>query len=216
MIPSRGSLRYQATKSRYVLLPRGARVAGEPGGGGGAPRAVPQTRLAPSAHALHRNAALLKRTLEGDLALALEEGVPLRRGWGERAHVAGRGHGARVVGPPGASGALQAVTRIIRDHVPEDLQRPERSRELLKAEKRLSSKEPFASPWASTRTWCANEATSRSACGREPAKLSHASLGFRISARFGGVMCGAAGPRSGHVRYVIWVPAGRWTTSGEA
>ena len=66
--------------------------------------------------------------------------------------------------------------------------------ELLKAEKRLSSKEPFASPWASTRTWCANEATSRSACGREPAKLSHASLGFRISARFGGVMCGAAGP----------------------
>jgi hypothetical protein len=110
----------------------------------------------------------------------------------------------------------RAVTRIIRDHVPEDLQQPERSRELLKAEKRLSSKEPFASPWASTRTWCANEATSRSACGREPAKLSHASLGFRISARFGGVMCGAAGPRSGHVRYVTWVPAGRWTTSGEA
>jgi hypothetical protein len=48
--------------------------------------------------------------------------------------VAGRGHGARVVGPPGAAGAL------LGDHVPEDLRRPERIGELLKAEKRLSSK----------------------------------------------------------------------------
>jgi len=39
----------------------------------------------PLAHVLHRNAALLKRALEGDLALALDEGVPRRREWGEGA-----------------------------------------------------------------------------------------------------------------------------------
>jgi hypothetical protein len=62
----------------------------------------------------------------------------------------------------------KAGTRFLGDHVPEDLPRPERIGELLKAEKRLSSKQPFASLGQHTRTWCANEARSRSACGREP------------------------------------------------
>jgi len=70
-------------KVRCGLLPRGARVAGGPGEEHGAPRAVPQTRRAPLAHVLQHNAALLKRALEGDLALALDEGVPRRRGWDE-------------------------------------------------------------------------------------------------------------------------------------
>jgi hypothetical protein len=39
----------------------------------------------------------------------------------------------------------KAGTRFLDDHVPEDLRRPERIGELLKAEKRLSSKGPFAS-----------------------------------------------------------------------
>ena len=39
----------------------------------------------------------------------------------------------------------KAGRRFLRDNVPEDLRRPEWIGELLKAEKRLSSKEPFAS-----------------------------------------------------------------------
>ena len=69
-------------------------------------------------------------------------------GGGAKGPVAGRGHGARVVGPPGAAGAL------LGDHVPEDLRRPERIGELLKAEKRLSSKEPFASLGQHTHLVC--------------------------------------------------------------
>jgi hypothetical protein len=38
----------------------------------------------------------------------------------------------------------KAGRRFLRDNVPEDLRRPEWIGELLKAEKRLSSKEPFA------------------------------------------------------------------------
>jgi hypothetical protein len=110
-----------------------------------APRTVPQTRIAPSAHALHRNAALLKRALEGDLALALKESVSLRRGWGERTTSLAEDMVREWLDHRGLRVRSKAVTRILCDHVPEDLQRPERSRELLKAEKRLSSKEPFAS-----------------------------------------------------------------------
>lgn len=48
----------------------------------------------------------------------------------------------------------KAGTRILRDHVPEDLRRPERIGKLLKAEKRLSSKEPFATLGQHTHLVC--------------------------------------------------------------
>ena len=110
--------------------------------------------MAPSAHALHCNAALLKGALEGDLALALDEGVPLRRGWGERATSLAEVTVREWLDHRGLRVRSRAVTRILRDHVPEDLQRPERSTELLKAEKSLSSKEPFASLGQHTHLVC--------------------------------------------------------------
>jgi hypothetical protein len=48
----------------------------------------------------------------------------------------------------------KAGRRFLRDNVPEDLRRPERIEELLKAEKRLSSKEPFASQGQHTHLVC--------------------------------------------------------------
>jgi hypothetical protein len=48
----------------------------------------------------------------------------------------------------------KAGTRFLGDHVPEDLPRPERIGELLKAEKRLSSKQPFASLGQHTHLVC--------------------------------------------------------------
>jgi hypothetical protein len=48
----------------------------------------------------------------------------------------------------------KAATRILGDHVPEDLRRPERIGELLKAEKPFSSKEPFASLGQHTHLVC--------------------------------------------------------------
>jgi S-adenosylmethionine-dependent methyltransferase len=48
----------------------------------------------------------------------------------------------------------KAGRRFLRDNVPEDLRRPERIGELLKAEKRLSSKEPFASLGQHTHLVC--------------------------------------------------------------
>lgn len=48
----------------------------------------------------------------------------------------------------------KAGRRFLRDNVPEDLRRPERIEELLKAEKRLSSKEPFASLGQHTHLVC--------------------------------------------------------------
>ena len=48
----------------------------------------------------------------------------------------------------------KAGTRFLGDKVPEDLRRPERIGELLKAEKRLSSKEPFASLGQHTHLVC--------------------------------------------------------------
>jgi hypothetical protein len=48
----------------------------------------------------------------------------------------------------------KAGRRFLGDNVPEDLRRPERIGELLKAEKRLSSKEPFASLGQHTHLVC--------------------------------------------------------------
>jgi hypothetical protein len=48
----------------------------------------------------------------------------------------------------------KAGTRVLAHHAPEDLRRPERIGELLKAEKRLSSKEPFASLGQHTHLVC--------------------------------------------------------------
>ena len=129
----------------WFAATRCARVAGGSGGDRGAPRAVPQTRRVPLAHVLHRNAALLKRALEGDFALALDEGVPRRRGWVERATSLAEDLVREWLDHWGLRVRSKAGTRILRDNVPEDLRRPERIGELLKAEKRLSSKEPFAS-----------------------------------------------------------------------
>jgi hypothetical protein len=93
----------------------------------------------------NRNAALLKRALEGDLALALEEGVPRRREWGEGATSLAEDLVREWLDHRGLRVRSKAGTRILGDNVPEDLRRPERIGELLKAEKRLSSKEPFTS-----------------------------------------------------------------------
>jgi hypothetical protein len=110
--------------------------------------------MAPSAHALLRNAALLRRALEGDLALALDEGVPFRRGWGERATSLAEDTVREWLDHRGLRVRSKAGTRILGDNVPEDLRRPERIGELLKAEKRLSSKEPFASLGQHTHLVC--------------------------------------------------------------
>ncbi len=48
----------------------------------------------------------------------------------------------------------KAGIRILHDHVPEDLRRPERIGELLEAEKRLRSQEPFASLGQHTHLVC--------------------------------------------------------------
>jgi S-adenosylmethionine-dependent methyltransferase len=93
----------------------------------------------------NRNAALLKRALEGDFALALDEGVPRRRGWVERATSLAEDLVREWLDHWGLRVRSKAGTRFLDDHVPEDLRRPERIGELLKAEKRLSSKGPFAS-----------------------------------------------------------------------
>jgi hypothetical protein len=129
---------------RCGLLPRGARVAGGPGGDRGAPRAVPQTRRVPLAHVQHRNAALLKRALEGDLALALEEGVARRREWGEGTTSLAEVTVREWLVHRGLRVRSKADRRFLGDNVPEDLRWPERIGDLLKAEKRLSSREPFA------------------------------------------------------------------------
>jgi hypothetical protein len=108
----------------------------------------------PLAHVLHRNAALLKRALEGDLAPALHEGVPRRREWGEGATSLAEVTVREWLDHRGLRVRSKAGTRILRDNVPEDLPRPERIGELLKAEKRSSSKEPFASLGQHTHVVC--------------------------------------------------------------
>jgi len=48
----------------------------------------------------------------------------------------------------------KAGVRILHDHVPEDLRRPERIGELLEAEKRLRGREPFCSLGQHTHLVC--------------------------------------------------------------
>jgi hypothetical protein len=108
-------------------------------------RGCSDQRRAPLAHVLQRNGALLKRALEGDLALALDEGVQRRRGWGEGATSLAEDLVREWLDYRGLGVRSKAGTRILGDNVPEDLRRIERMGDLLKAEKRLSSKEPFAS-----------------------------------------------------------------------
>lgn len=48
----------------------------------------------------------------------------------------------------------KAGIRVLHDHVPEELRRPERIEELLAAEKRLRGREPFASLGQHTHLVC--------------------------------------------------------------
>ncbi len=102
----------------------------------------------------NRNAALLKRAQEGDLALALGEDAPRRRGWGEGATPLAEEKVREWLGHLGLRVRSKAGIRVLHDHVPEDLRRPARVGELLKAEKRLSGKEPFASLGQHTHLVC--------------------------------------------------------------
>jgi len=102
----------------------------------------------------NRNAALLKRAREGDLALALGEDAPRRRGWGEGAAPLAEETVREWLGHLGLRVRSKAGIRVLHDHVPEDLRRPARIGELLKAEKRLSGKEPFASLGQHTHLVC--------------------------------------------------------------
>lgn len=102
----------------------------------------------------NRDAALLKRTLEGDLAPALGEDAPRRRGWGEGATPLAEDAVRGWLGEFGMRVRSKAGIRILHDHVPEDLRRPERIGELLEAEKRLRSREPFASLGQHTHLVC--------------------------------------------------------------
>jgi S-adenosylmethionine-dependent methyltransferase len=112
----------------------------------------PQGRL--SLMFYNRNAALLKRALEGDLGLALGGDVPRRRGWGEGATPLAEDSVQAWLGRLGLRVRSKAGIRILHDHVPEDLRRPERIGELLEAEKRLRGREPFASLGQHTHLVC--------------------------------------------------------------
>ncbi len=92
----------------------------------------------------NRDAALLKRALEGDLSLALGEGVPHRAGWGEGATPLAEDTVRGWLGELGLRVRSKAGIRVLHDHVPDDLRRPGRIGELLEAEKRLRGREPFA------------------------------------------------------------------------
>ena len=102
----------------------------------------------------NRAATLLKRALEGDLALALGQDVPRRRGWGEGATPLAEDSVRRWLREQGLRVRSKAGIRILHDHVPEELRRPERIGELLEAEKRLRSREPFASLGQHTHLVC--------------------------------------------------------------
>lgn len=112
----------------------------------------PQGRL--SLMFYNRDAALLKRALEGDLALALGEDVPRRRGWGERATPLAEDLVREWLGEQELRVRSKAGIRILHDHVPEEMRRPERIEKLLEAEKRLRSREPFASLGQHTHLVC--------------------------------------------------------------
>ena len=102
----------------------------------------------------NRDAALLKRALEGDLALALGEDVPRRRGWGEGATPLAESVVRGWLGEQGLRVRSKAGIRVLHDHVPEEARRPERIGELLEAEKRLRGREPFASLGQHTHLVC--------------------------------------------------------------
>lgn len=102
----------------------------------------------------NRDAALLKRALEGDLAPALGEVVPRRRGWGEGATPLAEDSVRGWLGEQGLRVRSKAGIRILHDHVPEEARRPERIAELLEAEKRLRHREPFASLGQHTHLVC--------------------------------------------------------------
>ena len=75
----------------------------------------------PLAHVQHRNAALLKRALEGDLALALEEGVARRREWGEGTTSLAEVTVREWLVHRGLRVRSKADRRFLGDNVPEDL-----------------------------------------------------------------------------------------------
>jgi len=102
----------------------------------------------------NRDAALLKRALEGDLALALGGDVSRRSGWGEGATPLAEHSVRGWLGELGLRVRSKAGIRVLHDHVPEELRRPERIGELLEAEKRLRSREPFASLGQHTHLVC--------------------------------------------------------------
>ena len=215
MIPSRASLRYQATKSQYV---------------------VAATRCS-SGWRIQRRTWSTSRGSSGQKGASGSCSTPQRRatqegtGRGPRSpHStrASRAEGSGAKGPrrwprsrcasgwtTGAAGALQGWhTHPTRQRArgPAAARTDRGSTEGREARSR-------SLPWASTRTWCANEARSRTACGREPQSGRHTPVMVALwvahfTMRFVG----------GHVQpgwSKIWprrschpAPAGRWATRG--
>ena len=102
----------------------------------------------------NRNATLLKRALEGDFTFAMGEDAPRRTGWGEGAIPLVEDSVRGWLEEWGLRVRSKAGIRILHDHVPEELRRPERIGELLEAEKKLRSREPFASLGQHTHLVC--------------------------------------------------------------
>jgi len=115
----------------------------------------------------NHNAALLKRALEGDLSLALGEEDPHRRGWGEGATPLAEDDILAWLGDLGLRVSSKAGVRVLHDHVPEELRRPDRLGELLEAEKRLRGREPFASLGQHTHLVCERIVPQPEARGRQ-------------------------------------------------